>query len=217
MSGRATPDAILAAAAQAFAAHGYHGMSMRELGRAIGRSPASFYNHFDSKEDLLFSVQYRAFESLLEGAERSLDGVTDARARLYAFILNHVRTFAAQPDVMRVLVHEASALPPDRRAHVRGRKEAYFEIGRRIVSEIAPGEPAEIVRSTYCLFGMLNWMHGWYEPRRHGSPRELARTIFRIALGGLSAKPMAEVETAGIERRLERMRARPLLAKDGAA
>ena len=33
---------ILAAAARAFAEHGYHGMSMRDLAKATGRGLASF-------------------------------------------------------------------------------------------------------------------------------------------------------------------------------
>ena len=44
---------ILTAAARAFAEHGYHGMSMRDLARATGRAPATLYNYFDSKEELL--------------------------------------------------------------------------------------------------------------------------------------------------------------------
>lgn len=184
---------ILAAAAQAIAAHGYHGMSMRELARATGRSPASFYNYFESKEELLFSVQRDAFTTLVESAERVLDGVENPIARLYLFILNHVHHFSDNPAEMRVLIHEASALPPRHRTEVRRRKEAYYALLHRIVEDImrqnrGRGRPdaAEVERTTYCAFGMLNWMYGWYEPRRHGSNEALARSIHRIILGGLS-------------------------------
>jgi AcrR family transcriptional regulator len=199
-----TRGEILSAAARALAARGYHGMSVRELARAVGRSPASFYNHFDSKEELLFAVQSRAFDSLLARTHRAL-ATGEPRERLYAFVLNHVRTFAAHPDVMRVLVHEAAALPAPRRTLVRAQKQAYFELGRGIVAELAGPErdAAEVERTAYCLFGMLNWTYGWYAPERHGAPDELARTIFRIALAGISAPPADDAELSSVERRLE--------------
>ena len=50
MRGReAGRQAFLAAAATAIAQRGYHGMSMRELARATGRSVGVFYNYFTSK------------------------------------------------------------------------------------------------------------------------------------------------------------------------
>jgi len=58
-------EEILEAAASAIAAHGYHGMSMRDLAKATDRSLASFYNYFASKEDVLFALQSRAFENLI--------------------------------------------------------------------------------------------------------------------------------------------------------
>jgi AcrR family transcriptional regulator len=208
---------ILTAAARALATHGYHGMSMRDLARATGRSPASFYNYFDSKEALLFSVQCEAFSSLRAANEKALAEVEDPRSRLYVFVLNHVRTFAAHPDVMRVLVHEAAALPPKKRAAVRQHKEAYFEVLRQIVEDLVREtrggrvDPLDVERSTYCVFGMLNWIYGWYERARHGDTDELARTIHRIALAGIGAPCPERAQLKRLEKHLDRCGAGPLL------
>jgi hypothetical protein len=147
---------------------------------------------------------------LLTHTRRALTGVENPVARLYVFALMHLRFFASYPDAMRVLVHEASALPPDSRAIVRERKEEYFGIARGIIGEImrrqaGGNEPAEleVERTTYSVFGMLNWTYGWYEPERHGTPEELARTIHRIALGGISAhSPYQELQER-MERHLD--------------
>ncbi len=197
MSAAAHPESgpragLVAAAARAFAERGYHGVSMRDLAREVGRSPATFYSHFDSKEDLLFSLQQDAFDTLLETSRAALEGLVDPTERLYAFILNHVRYFTAHPDVMRVLIHEASALPPRRREAIRRRKLAYYALGREIIGDLAGRDGAvadagaELERTTYCAFGMLNWIYGWYAPDEHGSPEEIARTIHRIALHGVA-------------------------------
>lgn len=185
---------VLARAAVAISRHGYHGMTMRDLAKATGRGLASFYHLFQSKEDILFELQSQAFEQLQDSAERALAEVPAPVGRLQIFVLNHVRYFVEQPDVMRVLVQEASALPRPRRTEIRAQKQRYFELGQgvlRVVIEAKNptlGEP-ELERMTYSMFGMLNWIYGWYEPARHGSPEELARTIEHMVLYGASAPP----------------------------
>ena len=196
-----TRKEIIEAAARAIAERGFHGMSMRDLARTTDRSLAGFYNYFASKEDVLFALQQEAFETLLLTTERALAVADDAPARLYVFIHHHVRYFAEHPDVMRVLVHEASALPPQRRHLIRALKERYFEIGRAIVRDVVnegcgtPGaEPvsaiddAELARATYGVFGMLNWVYAWYDPKLHGTPGDVARSIHRVTLCGLVAR-----------------------------
>ena len=192
---------ILEAAAAAIAENGYHGMTMRGLARATGRGLASFYNYFSCKEDVLFSLQTGAFETLTASLEAALRDVEDPLERLYLFVLNHVRYLAGHRSVMRVLVHEAAALPASRRKKVRLLKEGYFHIVRDIVASIvaagcrSPGahgsaglDAAEVERVTYSVFGMLNWSYGWYEPARHGSPEDVAKTIHAVAVCGLVAR-----------------------------
>lgn len=182
---------VMLRAASAMARHGYHGMSMRDLARATRRSLASFYNLFQSKEDILFELQRTSFESLIEAAEAVLATTTDPEARLDAFVINHVRFFVEKPDVMRVLVVEASALPPARRAAIRALKQRYFDLGAEVVGAFARvGQPLDdmaVERAAYCVFGMLNWIFGWYTPERHGPPDALARTIATLAKQGAAA------------------------------
>lgn len=195
---------ILGAAAHLLASHGYHGMSMRDLARDTGMSLANLYNYFASKEDLVFALQTRAFDTLIATSEQALEDLTAAEARLYAFILNHVRYVTTNRDVTRVLVEEAGELPPRRRRAVRGLKERYFAIAREIVAAVGDGgcgvpgvtplaalgplTAAEIDRSTYNIFGMLNWIYGWHREDEHGTAQDVARSIHRLALCGLVAR-----------------------------
>ena len=201
---------ILQAAATLIAAEGYHGMSMRSLAKASGHSLANVYNYFPSKEEILFELQKEAFETLLEATGAALVDIPDAVRRLYCFISHHVHYFAERPEVLRTLVHEAASLPDERRRVVRRLKEQYFEIGRRIVRDLVGSQPdgvgrrvdaAELERITYSLFGMLNWIYGWYRPRIHGGPRQLARTIYEITLCGLTADSPYRELLDGLETR----------------
>jgi AcrR family transcriptional regulator len=227
-------ERILQTAAHAVALHGYHGMSMRELARGAGMSLSNLYNYFPSKEEILFALQKEAFEVLVGSAEEALAGLGDgdasADARLYVFVSHHVRYVAEHPEVMRVLVHEAASLPAGRRGDVRRLKERYFQIARDIVASlVAEGcgptflvrssdgagadgtEEVELDRVTYNLFGMLNWIYGWYEPEVHGEPAELAHTIHRIALCGIVAQcPYRELQES-LDHRLASVAAPSLL------
>lgn len=200
---------ILETAARSIAEHGYYGMSMRALARATGKSLATAYNYFSSKEEILFALQKEAFETLISAAERALAGVESPSSRLYVLILNHLTYVSTHADVMRVLVHEAGSLPPQRRRSIRALKKRYFEIGRGVIEELlaegcgsagVPGgqvdDPVEVERVTYSLFGMLNWVYSWYSPERHGEPRELARSMHGlIVCGALTRCPVREMQT----------------------
>lgn len=205
---------ILQAAAGSIASLGFHGMSMRDLARAAGTSLANLYNYFGSKEDILFALQSEAFATLTASAEAQLAAVSDPPSRLYVFISHHVRYVAEHPDVMHVLVHEAASLPQQQRRVIRRWKERYFGLGRDIVAKlagIAPLAPAELERVTYSVFGMLNWIYGWYQPDLHGGPQELARSIHRVAMCGLSARCPFEELQARLDERLDALVVPPLL------
>lgn len=213
---------ILRAAATAIAELGYHGMSMRELAKAAGMSLSNLYNYFPSKEEILFSLQKEAFEALIASAEDALEIADEPEDRLHVFITHHVRYVAEHPEVMRVLVHEAASLPPEERATVRTLKERYFELARSILERVVEtgcGRPLdgdtldglELDRITYNVFGMLNWLYGWYEPSLHGTPQTVATTIFRITLCGVVTDCPRQILREGPDLSLSSLKARPLL------
>ncbi len=183
-------DQILEAAAEAIAEHGFHGMSMRALAAATGMSLANFYNYFDSKEDLLFELHTRAFSTLIMTTNAEVRTAKEPEEQLYLFFAAHVGFFVQHAAVMRVLVHEAGRLAPKHRPTVRQIKDEYFERAREIVGAVMAKhgkvEPIDVERCTYCIFGMLNWVYTWFDPRRHGTAADVARTIHKMAMVGLS-------------------------------
>lgn len=205
--------AIFEAAAHLIATEGFHGMSMRHLARAADTSLSNLYNYFASKEEILFALQRQAFETLVGSAHAALEEVEDPASRLYVFLSHHLHYFADHPEVMRVLVHEAASLPPKQRRTVRRLKEEYFRLGREILQRLIeqgcsgaeietrpatapePVTDTELDRITYSVFGMLNWIYGWYDPEVHGTPNELARTIHRLVLCGVDTRcPFQELQ-----------------------
>ncbi|MGZ6123852.1 MAG: hypothetical protein ACXWLR_02775, partial [Myxococcales bacterium] len=117
---------------------------------------------------------------------------------------------------------EAGTVAPARRNQVRALKERYYDLGRRIVGDLfragcgaesasgGTANPLELEHMTYGVFGMLNWTYGWYDPPRHGTPGEVARSLQRLALSGLTAEYRHNTD---IERRISVVKPLPLLGR----
>ena len=198
---------ILRTSAHIFAEKSYHSTSMRDISRATGVSLAGLYHYCKSKEELLFLIQDHCFERVLERLEKRIGGVRDPFEKLRILIDNHLSFFAANMSEMKVLSHEAESLAGELHTHVSSRKERYAKLARKIlreiqgqhVSEARPSERAkqasgqvDLTVSTYALFGMMNWIYNWYDPRGKLSVNQLVDNITRLFLNGfLSSEPLA--------------------------
>lgn len=188
-------DTLLAAAARVFAQHGYHQTSMRDLARASGISLAGVYYYVQSKEEILFLIQSRHFETVIAGMRRSLAGITDPVERLSRFIDNHLDYFATHMAEMKVLSHEAGALSGEPRQRVDEMKREYTRALMDILADLERVHgPAHLNRrvAAYSLFGMMNWIYNWYDPLGDVGIEMLSQSVCRLFLGGYVGLPVSE-------------------------
>src|SRR6266404_8848165 len=192
-------ELILRTAARIFAEKSYHSTSMRDISRATEVSLAGLYHYCKSKEELLFLIQDHCFGRVLQRLEERLQKESDPIAKLRIFIDNHLSFFAANMSEMKVLSHEAESLGGDLHEHVSARKRQYTRRARKIISEVQQdavsspratrrnGQPKRTVDTTvatYALFGMMNWIYNWYDPRGKLSVSQLVDNITRLFLSG---------------------------------
>jgi AcrR family transcriptional regulator len=182
---------ILRNAARIFAEKNYHSTTMRDISRATGVSLAGLYHYCKSKEELLFLIQDNCFGRVLERLEERLLEVSDPMSRLRIFIENHLSFFAANMAEMKVLSHEAESLAGDLYAHVATKKDKYTKLAREILQEIQtrPESKSEVdlTVATYALFGMMNWIYNWYDPRGKLTVSELVDNVTGLFLHGFVA------------------------------
>lgn len=185
-------DTLLAAAARVFAQRGYHRTSMRDLAKASRMSLAGMYYYVAGKEDLLYEIQKSSFERVRRAAEAAVAAAGGGpEERLRAFIRHHVTFFANHMDEMKVLSHEAESLSGAPLQEVRELKRAYVELLLGLVAEVEPAEGgAHLNRhvAVYTLFGMMNWIYTWYDPKGSVGVEELAESICRLFLNGYAAE-----------------------------
>jgi AcrR family transcriptional regulator len=182
---------ILRNAARIFAEKNYHSTTMRDISRATGVSLAGLYHYCKSKEELLFLIQDNCFGRVLESLEERLRGEADPLARLRIFIENHLSFFAANMAEMKVLSHEAESLAGDLHAHVSTKKDRYTKLARRILKDLQQAETVspqvDLTVATYALFGMMNWIYNWYDPKGKLKVSELVENVTRLFLQGFIA------------------------------
>jgi len=182
---------ILRTSAQIFADKSYHSTSMRDISRATRVSLAGLYHYCKSKEELLFLIQDHCFGRVLESFEQRIAGVDDPLEKLHVFIDNHLSFFAANMAEMKVLSHEAESLGGELHIQVSAKKEKYARLARRILRDVQEREckdvKIDLTVATYALFGMMNWIYNWYDPRGKLSITQLVDNITRLFLAGFAS------------------------------
>jgi AcrR family transcriptional regulator len=188
---------ILRTAARIFAEKGYHSTTMRDISRETSVSLSGLYHYCRSKEELLFLIQDNCFGRVHERLLERLEETRNPVDKLRLVIENHLSFFAANMSEMKVLSHEADSLAGEMHEHVSGKKQQYTQLVRRILSEVhqaeahgssSSGSPGiDLTVATYALFGMMNWIYNWYDPRGLLSVTELVENITRLFLSGFTA------------------------------
>lgn len=178
---------ILEHATEVFYAKGYQGASMRDLSRASGMSLAGMYYYFESKERLLYLIQKHTFSTIVERLRARLEQVSDPEQRIRVFILNHVEYFLANQKAMKVLSHEDDALKNGFGAEIAAIKREYYRICLGLMDEFKQSRGLDFSSrmAVLSLFGMMNWIYTWYNPRVDANAGELARQMGDIFLQGI--------------------------------
>src|SRR5580700_2599847 len=184
---------ILSQATDVFCEKGYEGASMRDLSRASGMSLAGLYYYFESKERLLFLIQKHTFTTIVQRLKSRLEGVSDPEQQIRIFILNHLEYFLANQAAMKVLSHEAEALKNGFASEVAAIKREYYRICVGLLDDLKSNRGLQFSTriAVLSLFGMMNWIYTWHNPRVDADAGQLASEMGDIFLRGLMTRTKA--------------------------
>ena len=159
---------VVRAAGRLFAERGYHGTSMRDLGRALGLNGSSIYSHVDSKESLLVDVVMDGAELFDGVAHAALELTGTSAERLEAMVAGHLDVILDHQDTARTFLNEARALDDDHRIRVVQARDRYESTLRTILRDGAADgsfrqDLDERMAAIYIL-SILNAIDRWYRP-----------------------------------------------------
>jgi TetR/AcrR family transcriptional regulator, cholesterol catabolism regulator len=162
---------------------------MRDLSRASGMSLAGLYYYFESKERLLFLIQKHTFTTIVGRLKTRLEGVSGGEERLRVFILNHLEYFLSNQPAMKVLTHEDDALKNGFGTEIAAIKREYYRICVGLLEDLKKERGLQFSTRTavMSLFGMMNWIYTWHNPRIDGDAERLAQEMGDVFLRGVMA------------------------------
>ncbi len=180
---------ILAGATDLIARVGYGKASMRAVAKETGVSLAGLYHYFDSKEKMLFLIQFRTFTALFNNLREKLHGVEDPIQQFRVMVRSHVGYFAANMAALKTCSHELDSLSGSAYDETRAIRREYYELVRAIIDRLfelyAPHSSLDRHVAAMSLFGTLNWLYRWYDPSRGRSPQVLANQLADQFLHGV--------------------------------
>ena len=158
MSARPTRrDQILATAAELFAARGFHGVSVADLGAACGISGPALYKHFPSKDAVLAQMLVSISEELLEVGRSRVDAADDPRAALGGLVEWHVDFALRHKPLIVVQDRDWESLPVEAREKVRTLQREYVDLWATQLRHLDDDVSMDRARAmSHAAFGLIN-------------------------------------------------------------
>ncbi len=175
-------EQILAAAAELFARHGFHGVGIDDIGSAVGISGPALYRHFRSKDAMLGEMLTAISEVLLAGGQNRV-GMPNTLAELVRF---HVDFALDNPALITVQERNLGNLTDPDRRKVRALQRRYVEIWVEVIRDAVPGLSEPSARAAaHAVFGLINST----PHSRHLDRDQMADLLTRMALAALTDAP----------------------------
>lgn len=177
-------EQIMAAAAELFAHHGFHGVGIDDIGAAVGISGPALYRHFRSKDAILGEMLNSISRYLLDGGTARASHPGEPDEVLTGLVRFHVEFALEHPALITVQERNLANLTDSDRKQVRALQRQYVEVWVRAIREAVPRIGERQARSAaHAVFGLINST----PYNRHLGDDELAELLCRLALGALRA------------------------------
>jgi TetR/AcrR family transcriptional regulator, cholesterol catabolism regulator len=189
-----TERRILDVATVLFYEHGYHATTMRDVAAGVGIKAGSLYNHYASKEELLFQIAEGVMQDLLAAGQEAVAAAEEPRDQLRALVRAHVLYHAEQRFRAKVADDQLNALEPERRATVVAVRDGYERLWREVIDAgraasgwVVPDTPVV----TFAITTMCTAVDVWYRENGRLTSSEIADVYEEFVLGALERRPQA--------------------------
>lgn len=176
---------IVEVAAGLFAERGFNGVSIYDIGSAVGISGPALYKHFASKDALLAEMLIGISERLLgEGLKRAeASAAGGAESVLRALVAWHVEFALDYPALITVQFRDLESLNERDRHTVRQLQRNYVELWVQAISPVVGTDEAHARSAAHAVFGLINSTPHSARLNRD----DMADQLCRMALAALHA------------------------------
>ena len=182
---------VIAAARVLFAEQGFHGTSMRDLGKELGIRGSSLYSHVGSKDELLVDVVREAAARCqgLADEVKAMSGT--ATQKLSRLVQGHLQILVKDPDQARTFLNEIRFLPELEREEAVAMFDRYQETFRQVIetgcinSEFR--SDLDVSLTANLILSLLNGTTRWFRAEGTLDTESLGNEIHLLLTGGLAS------------------------------
>lgn len=183
-------EAVILAAARAFATRGYHNTSLDDLAASLKVTKPTLYLYVANKESILFECFRAGLAQIQDTLDECEKSGGPARERLFAFIRGYAAAIVGDFGwcMLRAEDQHLGAVMSRRikllKAGIDRRMRALIEAG------VADGSirPCDPKMTAFALAGALNWMGHWYREDASLTPQEIADRFIDVFNRGLRGR-----------------------------
>jgi len=180
-------EEILASATALFAERGYRAVTIDDVAANLGYTKSVVYYYFKSKNEILWQIISRIFDSFLQKILVIRDLQLTPEVAFPKMVRQHALNVMGNPQWTSIFNKEESELDPNQRRQVRRMKRDYDALFETVYEEgVAKGAfrriPAHVVVGG--ALGMCNWLYVWYDPKGTLSAEEIADHYAAIMING---------------------------------
>jgi len=181
-------DAILHEAALLFAVRGFNGVSLEDIGAAVGVSGPAVYRHYAGKQALLGAVLVKVSRDLVDGGNAVVADHADPDGRMRALIRFHVDFALRNAAVIQVQDREVVHLADADRADVRRLQRTYIDLWIESLAPLHAADGDELRLRVQSCFGLINSTpHSTRAAtRRHASTADVLAAMAYAALRAIT-------------------------------
>lgn len=176
---------LMEAAADAFAAKGFHATTTRDIASHAGLSPAGVYVHFASKEELLFALCERGHVAARDMLVAAAHEAASPAEALAAILDTFSRWHAEHYRVGRIVQYEFGHLTAEHREVVLDlRKQIDAVVQDVLTAGIRSGafDVPEVPETALALLSLCVDVARWYQPGIRRTPEQIGRTNAALGL-----------------------------------
>lgn len=185
-------DQLVTEAARLFAVRGFHGVSLADLGAAVGISGPAVYKHFPSKDAVLAEVLVGISEHLLAGGRAQVAAAGTPAEAIERLLSWHAAFALGRPELIRVQDRDLANLSAPQARRVRRLQRAYVEVWVEALRRHDPALAAQEARTAaHAVFGLLNSTPHSAGAASGPEAGDLLRRMAAAALAGLAPAGLA--------------------------
>jgi len=192
-NGSSMRDEIIDKARALFFSEGFSSTSLRRIAKACGCTAGNVYNHFRSKEEMLFEILFSEMSNLISKLSSLENNHNDSPVeQLRIFIRKHVEHILAQPPGKLLYFEmEMRHLSASHKRKMIQMRNEYDTILRKIIRRgIDSGVFGHVNEKffNYSIASTILRIRIWYSPKGDFCPSEISDIIFEIFFFGLQPR-----------------------------